>query len=383
MTPLSFLPEEPPSGDFDFIEEPDRLTMRATGARPVMGAIFYCLLVVLDLVLVVVFLKDIGPDFWPAVFRDSSWGIYVSPITLCLFVASLAPTLLLATLTNTWLCRLSIDADGWVRKGIAAWRFPGPMNVRWDASSGGARGGYSQGKAPYVTLFQLNYGSSQLLLAGCRLYSQTLDCADRINQWARQRMAGIPDPGDARRARFSDGGWWSVGLGYLALFLLLGWLSSLNGYYLNAHAAPGAGTASAAAGFLVLALAVAIWHWAEMARGEVTAGKVVWMLDVLAVLLLVAAGAIAALRLGQCYDLRTGPAQEVSLRQPAPRVWESRSRANCSLYIEIAEPTLERNVSYNLGKCDQLNYWKNAKGAEVRQRQNELGVRILSVRRAE
>ena len=373
MNSPAFSPEEPPSRDFDFIEEPDRLILRATGARPVIKAIFYCLLVVLDLALVMFFFKEIGPDFWPAVF-----GNPYSPIALCLFFASLAPALLLSTLTDTWLCKLSIHTDGWVRKGIAAWRFPGPMNVSWDASGGGTRG---QGKTPYIFLFQLNYGSSRLLLDGCRRYAQTLDCADRINRWARQRIAGIPDAGRARRARFSDSRvFW--GLGYFVFFALLLRLSNINGYYLNAHAAPGAGAANALTGFLVLALAAAIWRWARMARREMETGKVVWMLDGLAVLLLVAAGAIFALRLGQVYDLRARPAQEVTLRQPACCVWVSGGRG-CSLFIEIAEPALGRSVRYDLGACDQRDYWKAAKTVEVRQQQSELGVRILSVRRVE
>jgi len=356
--------------DLDLISTSRQLTL----SGPLTVGILHCLFLVLDLTLAVYFFKEIGPEFW----LDSS-----SPIVLVLLFSSLAPALLLATLTKTWLCKLSIHADGWVRKGIAAWRFPGPMTVTsWE------RDGYATGRSQ----FQLNYGSSSLLLAGCFPPEQTLDYADRITQWARQRMAGIPDADHPREPGSFDGGLLVLFFAYSAFSVLivapLGLVLGGFHYHFNTHAAPGAGAINAVVGFLVLALAAAIWRWAWLALREIKRGKVVWVLDALTVLLLVAAGAIIALRWGQLYDLHTRPAQEVTLtlRRPAFSVaTEVTRRGGSLLYLSIDEPTLKRRVDYNIGAIDQCEYddWRNAKVVEVRQLQNEQGVRILSVRRVD
>jgi hypothetical protein len=344
------------------VEQPDRLLVRHTGMRRIAGMVVLCLVLVGGFF---VFLQSVPQHTLRFSALEGSWAL-----ALMIAGSGLIAVLFAVLMIPAWFT-LSMDSDGWVRYGWAAWRFPGPMNVRGVTAR--TRGGAK-------ALFELAYGAASLRLGGCASVSPTEDLALQMTRWARSRIGGSPDTGLAHGDNFM--GRWSWGYGLLFVVVLYGfWMvDSLGSYYLNVRAAPSGMAWGAAAGFAAVVFAGASWHWLRMAGREIKTGARVWLLDVLAVLLLIVPGSITALRWGQTGALRTQPAQEVTLRQTVPTWMTTGSKGSCARHVRIDEPSLGRSIVYDTWPCQG---WKDRETIEVRQTQSELGVRILDVRRVE
>jgi len=287
----------------------------------------------------------------------------------------LGSILMLVSLVGISSLTYSIHADGWVRTGLAAWRFPGPIRVRYVMVTTGR---YGSSSSPAL---RLAYGAFSLDVLSFDSKDRTMDLASRADQWARRQMGGTPASGRTHSGNFMRKWVW-IYLAILAVVAIVTFciLLAFN-HRLNEHAAFGVWAIGAAAGFAVVGLTVAGSHWAGLARREIKTGATIWVMDVLAVLLLIAAGCAAAAHAGQIYDMYTRPAHETTLHQPM-RYFTTADKdgKNCRLHLRIMEPE-QTHLNYDAGPCD--GYWKNATSVEVHQLENELGVRILSVRRVD
>jgi hypothetical protein len=350
------------------IDLPDRLLVRHGGGRRVAVMVFAHLIVLAAAAGFGVYVATVARSAPRFSVLESSW------LPLLMTGASGFIALLFALLTVPACYRLSLGPDGWLRCGWAAWRFPGPMSV-------GSVTVQMRGRAK--SLLELGYGAASLRVGGCASDALTQELAPQIAQWARSRVVGLPDPGDPgqpRRdnflGRWSGGYWLLFALVFCASTAVLG---GINGYYLNPRAALTGLALGAAAAFAVVVLAGASRHWLRMARREIETGAAVWLLDALAVLLLIVPGCVAALQLGQMAALRMQPAQETTLRQTV-HTYVTHNKSICTRHLQIAQPTLARAVDYAVKPCEG---WAGEATVEVRQIQTDLGVRILDVRRIE
>ena len=352
------------------IELPDRLTIRHTGKWWHTG-------ITLVYIVLLAALFWLFPDMTsraPAIFGDDkSWLRFLFLTLLC----SLLPGGFLGLREIFSGYALSISADGWVKCGGAAWRFPGPMTVRSVMPLG-------LGKTKET--LELTYGAFGLRLDGCASNDLTRDFARRMTQWARSRIGGIPDPG---RARGSDMGNLSTPSRFLPLVFFVSffvWLRPdggfFRGYFLSTAAASSRLALGAVAMFAVAAFLGIGQRWLRLARREIKAGALVWASEVLTALLLLIPCGMTVFGLGQILALRMHPAQEITLRQTV-KTWTSSKGMNCRRYILIDEPSLGRSVNYAAYEPECDRGWKDQATVEIRQAQSELGVRILSVRRVE
>jgi hypothetical protein len=365
--------------DRQFIEQPDRLIIGSESgyqAGVTTSSVFLAVIVV-------------GMWFvaFAFAFKSMNWNGIGFGFASGLLVGS-GSMLLLLVLISIPSPMFSIYANGWVRAGWAAWRFPGPMLVRCIVVQTGGpaniRGITVQREYEQQPKFQLSYGMSSLHIPSSGSINQTMDFAQRAEQWARRRISGAPSIEKVPEDQFV-GKWVFIYL-VISLFVLFAATTSssnLNmGYYLNQYAAPGAWAVRMATGSAVVGLAIGGWHWIELAQRQIKASAIFWIVDVLVVLLLVAAGCSVALYFGQIYDMRTLPSREVTLLQPV-RYSSFTDKYGCHLSLLIHEPTLGETASSGVGNCNQADYWRSGAGVEIRQTENDLGVHILSVRRIE
>ncbi|MDR0478292.1 MAG: hypothetical protein LBH31_00505 [Burkholderiaceae bacterium] len=347
------------------IEQPGRVIIRSGWIWRVWAAICVCFFLAISggwwLITTKVLL---GGWYFDGEFFSVKSGMGLG-LAAWFLIGSLLMALLL--LLGTSFPTFSIRANGWVWTGLGAWRFPGSMRVRC----------VLRGKG--WPSFELSYGAANFYMASYGSADQTVNCADQLTQWARRRIGGIPGNDQAQKDNFMVKWGW----GYFAMLVIGALVMTdpfhIDRYYLNEHAKFGVWAVGAATGFAVVGLAVAGWHWIRLDRREIKASMVIWVMDVLAALLLVAAGCSIAMYFGQVQDMQARPFHGLTLRQPVHYYYAPDSKS-CSLSLDIQEPTLGRTISYDVG-CDQLSYWKGAAGMEVHQAENELGVHIQSVRR--
>jgi hypothetical protein len=91
-------------------------------------------------------------------------------------------------------------------------------------------------------------------------------------------------------------------------------------HYLNEHAPLDIRAIHAATVVAIVGLTVAGLHWAELARREIKACMTIWVLDMLAALLMVAAGCCLAIHIGQSKALEALPSNGVTftVHHPVP-----------------------------------------------------------------
>jgi len=356
------------SSSSTLVDLPDRLLVQHTGGRRFVLMILVHLILLAAAAGLVVYVATIARHTPRFSLFEGSW------LLLLMAGASGLIALLFTLLTIPACYWLSLGADGWLRCGWAAWRFPGPMSV--DSIMVQMRRGAR-------SLLELAYGTASLRVGGGASDALTQELAPKIAQWARSRVNGLPDsgdPGQSRRDNFLGKWGWCYWLFFALVFVAsTALLNGINGYYLNPRAAPASLALGAAATFAVVAFVCAIWHWLRMARREIETGAAVWLLDALAVLLLIPPGCVAALQFGQMAALHMQPAPEITLRQTV-HTYVTRGKSGCTRHLQIAQPTLARTVDYSAGPCEG---WTREATVEVRQIQTDLGVRILGVRRVE
>jgi|GEM_PF-4580959 len=351
----------------ELIEYPDRLVIRPIKANWFFNILFSFLILII-LSFIVLYLYHVTVLFKfniPAMIFSNA----ISSVFFLLLSVFLPGCCFFQSFHGPY-SKLSIYVDGWVRKGFMSWRFPGAMRVRY----------FLQRSTKYPkTEFEFTYGTSNLYASFDSIRTEMKEFADQITQWTRSRMIGIPDSSTARGDNFMR----NWGLFYSAISIITLFCDvytvSLD-YHLNEYITPGHWAISVTTWAVVVCLAVAGWHWTRLAQREIQAGKVVWAMDVLMVLLLIASVSAVAMRFGQIQDMCTSPAIEVTMRQPVH--YSAGSGRQCHNNLWIMEPQLGRSIQY----CDDGNghsapYWNNAAAMEIHQTQNEFGVHILSVDR--
>jgi hypothetical protein len=340
----------------ELAEAADNLTVRYPPGQRIGSAVLFSL-GVLALVLLHCLLFGQKPTLFSA-----GWVF----IPICLFGDAAA--LMYIVGSGTFRAPLTIAADGNVRQGLRAWRFPGPLTAISVKISG---------KAPRF-LLDLKYNQASIRLPGTSTEGGTIGLASRINNWAQTRMTGIPAPlGAASKVYWAASQMFAYSA-FVACAAAFFETSFGNNNYLNPHAKAGIWSVYGASAFAALALAAALARWIWLARCEITAGAALWTMDILATILMIAGGTAIAGHDAQVLDLAFRPALEETVNEPL-RLTAMTHGKGCHRYLLLAEPELERTIKY----CDYHaeNYWIGATGVSVRQASNALGVRVLATNR--
>jgi hypothetical protein len=362
--------------DVELITQPDRLIVRFAKRPPVDGG--------LALLLATVWLFMAGGILLPAWWSGKSLFFGGDWMWLVLFLVFgvMVMGMFLQTGGSTSMA-LTIHADGWVRRGMTAWRFPGPMTVRCVKPPKARKGASKQ-----LCKLQMTHGASSVSFP-VLLPDEAEDFSPRITEWARQHIGGVPDTGQSERAKKPAATALTLLAFYMAALLITARLepvaSSSFGYYLNANAAPGAWAIGITAGFAAVAFIIAGWHWKQLAGRRIKANAGIRWLHALAALFLIAAGCAITLRIGQFLELHNqATTANVTLHQrvEADTITSNGNRIRCRLRFYIDEPSLGQKIEYLADSCDRLNDWNRAPGIEISQAENKFGVRILSVRPA-
>jgi hypothetical protein len=303
--------------------------------------------------------------FWhrahSSLFSDESWLL----IPMCLLgdAGLIAFFLWSGSLKSP----VSISIDGAVRQGIAIWKFPGPMTALV-AKVGGSKG-------PPRYWIDLRYGPAAVRFAGGTTEGETIGMSVQINRWNKQRIQGTPDPFDSRKAA-APVSWAGY---YLALLFTVGFIGVVfggQGTYLKVDAQPGAWAKVAAAILAILLAAVAGMRWRTFATAGIRRGAVVLLAEVaITMLLALASGAVGG-HVAQALETALAPGRVSTFEAPLSLTVTTRGKG-CHRYVVFEDPSLGRVIQY----CDphSLEYWGNATLIQVTEKQNDLGVHILSV----